>query len=191
MKILIYLIIFIIFFIGYVRYLEKSTLFFPERTIFSKPSDIGLSYEDVYFPTEDHLQLHGWFIKSSKFSLRNTLIFFHGNAGNIGDRLGKLKLFDDLGLNVLIVGYRGYGKSEGKPTEEGIYKDARAAYDYLITRDDVDPHRIMAYGASLGAAAAVDLATKRELSKLILDSSFSSAVDMAKVIYPFIPSFFN
>jgi fermentation-respiration switch protein FrsA (DUF1100 family) len=103
--------------------------------------------------------------------------------------LGRIQFFNELGVNVLIIDYRGYGKSQGHPTEAGLYKDALAAYDYLFGRRDIDPQRIMAYGASLGGAVAVDLASKRNLSCLIVDSSFTSAADMAKRIYPFVPSF--
>ncbi len=119
----------------------------------------------------------------------NTVVFFHGNAGNIADRIEKAQLFIDMGLNVLMVDYRGYGKSAGKPSEAGIYKDALAAYDYLSTRDEVDVTRLIVYGASLGGAVAIDLAAQRNVGALVIDSSFSSAADMARVIFPFVPSF--
>jgi hypothetical protein len=141
----------------------------------------------VVIRTSDHVRISGWLVKNP--SAKSTLLFFHGNAGNIGDRLGKIGLFHGIGLNVLIVDYRGYGKSGGYPTEAGIYKDALAAYDYLSQREDLKGRPIIGYGASLGGAVAVDLASKRPLACLIVDSTFSSAVDMAKRIYPFVPSF--
>ena len=100
-----------------------------------------------------------------------------------------MKIFYDLGLNIFIFDYRGYGKSEGTPTEQGIYQDTLAAFDYISRRPDLEKKRIVAYGESLGGVAVIDLAVKRSVAALIIDSSFSSAVDMAQVIYSFIPSF--
>ncbi len=187
MKIIPHFIIVAILFVVYVRYLENKSVFYPARPLFSTPQELGLAFEDVYMQTQDHIKIHGWLIQNP--SAKATLIFFHGNAGNIGDRLGKIDLFYKMGLNVLIIDYRGYGKSKGYPTEKGAYKDALAAYDYLQTRKDLSGKGVVGYGASLGGAIAVDLASKRELTCLILDSTFSSAVDMAKHIYPFVPSF--
>lgn len=188
MKIILYLIVIFVLFIVFIRYLERTSVFYPDQILTTTPRDLGLPYEDVFIQTQDHVMIHGWLIKSP--SAKSTLIFFHGNAGNIGDRLGKIDLFHKIGLNVLIIDYRGYGKSEGRPTEQGIYQDATAAYDYLISRSDMKGQNFISYGASLGGAVAVDLAIKRALSCLIVDSTFSSAADMAKRIYPFIPSFF-
>jgi len=187
MKILIYIILFVFVFFSYVRYLEKTSLFYPDRDIHSTPKDIGLFFEDVYLHTEDGVKIHGWFIPA--FDAEVTLLFLHGNAGNMSGRLQKIKIFNDIRCNIMIIDYRGFGKSEGKPTEKGMYADARAAYDYLLTRQDIDTKLIVGYGASLGGSALVDLATHRELAGLVIDSSFSNAVDMAKRIYPFIPSF--
>jgi len=187
MKMIFTLIVIIILFIIFVRYLENTSIFYPKRSLTETPENLGLPFEDVTIVTQDHVKLHGWLIKAS--SAQSTLIFFHGNAGNIGGRLGKIDLFHQIGINVLIIDYRGYGNSEGYPTEEGIYKDATAAYDYLLQRDDMRGQNIISYGASLGGAVAIDLAVKRPVSCVIVDSTFSSATDMAKRIYPFIPSF--
>ncbi len=176
-----------VFFVGYIRYLEATVIFHPARQVVMTPKEMKLDYEDVYFLTEDHLRLNGWLIKNPQ--AKSTVIFFHGNSGNMGDRLGKVGFLHQLGLNVFIIDYRGYGKSEGKPTELGIYQDARAAYDYLLTRPDINPRRIIVYGVSLGGAPAIDLAVQRKLAGLIIDASFSSGADMAHVLYPFIPSF--
>ncbi|MDP8266351.1 MAG: alpha/beta hydrolase [Candidatus Aceula meridiana] len=186
MKFLVILIVSIVIFILAVKYLEQTSIFYPEKEITDRPNDIGLEYEDIYFKTEDGILINGWFIKN--LTAESTLLFFHGNAGNISHRLHKINLFHNLGLNVFIVDYRGYGKSDGRPTEEGLYKDARAAYDYLLTRHDIQKDKIIAYGASLGGVAAIDLATHRDLVALIVDSSFSTAKDIAKQVYPFVPS---
>jgi fermentation-respiration switch protein FrsA (DUF1100 family) len=187
MKIILHLILIIVLFVVYVRYLESKSVFYPTKPFFATPAELGLTFEDVSIQTEDNIKIHGWLIKAP--SAQSTLIFFHGNAGNIGDRLGKIELFYRMGLNILIVDYRGYGKSDGHPTENGVYKDAVAAYDYLIQRDDMKGQNIIGYGASLGGAIAIDLAVKRTLTCLIVDSTFSSAVDIAKRIYPFVPAF--
>jgi hypothetical protein len=187
MKMIFYLIVIIVLFLIFVRYLENTSVFYPQRRLEATPEDLGLPFEDVAITTRDHVKLHGWLIKAP--SAKSTLIFFHGNAGNIGGRLGKISLFHQIGLNVLIIDYRGYGKSEGYPTEQGIYNDATAAYDYLLRRDDMQGQNIISYGASLGGAVAIDLAVQRPVSCVIADSTFSSAIDMAKMIYPFIPSF--
>ena len=191
-----------------VRYIESKSIFYPVRSIAATPAALGLAFEDVFIKTQDNVTINAWLVKSSSRrpevpspqgaygrgeeptgTQRGTLIFCHGNAGNIGDRLEKILLFHQMGLNILVIDYRGYGKSQGQPSEAGIYKDAVAAYDYLLTRQDIDRSRIIGYGESLGGAVAVDLGTKRNLAALIIDSSFTNAADMAKTIYPFIPSF--
>jgi len=182
--------IFIIFLCltAYVRYLESVTVFHPSHELSATPSQRGLDFENVTLRTKDHYLINGWLMKHPRAA--STMLYFHGNAGNIADRLDKISVFYNLGLNVFIIDYRGYGKSQGKPSEHGIYEDALAAYDYLAARPDIARDKIWAYGASLGGAVAVDLSTKRHLACLIIDSSFSSAADMGKTIYPLIPSFF-
>lgn len=186
MKYLISLIVIFIAFIIYIRLTEMNSVFHPTKIIRYTPKDVGLTYEDIYLPIHDKLKLNGWLIKADS---RTTLLYFHGNGANIGERINKLKMFHSLGLNVFIIDYRGYGKSEGIPTEIGVYKDAQIAYDYLMTRTDIDNNKIVIYGESLGGAIAVDLASKKKASALIVDSSFTNAVDMAKLLYPIIPSF--
>lgn len=187
MKILVLIIVAAFLFTAFIRYIESRSIFYPTREIPVTPPVIGLGFEDVYFKTQDGVTLNGWFIKAPNG--RCTLLCFHGNAGNLGHRLEKIALFHRLGVNIFIIDYRGYGKSEGKPTEEGVYQDALAAYDYLLTRRDVDPDKIIGYGDSLGGAVAVDLATKKKLACLIIDSSFTSVADLSKTIFPFVPPF--
>ena len=184
---MILIIIIALCFVAYVRYLESVTVFHPSKKIEATPAQAGLKFEDIYFRTKDKNLLNGWFVKNPR--ARSMVLYLHGNAGNICDRLDKIAAFHDMGVNVFIIDYRGYGKSQGKPSEHGIYEDAAAAYDYLLTREDVHPDTICVYGASLGGVAAVDLAAKRKIAGLIIDSSFSSAADMAKTIHPLIPAF--
>ena len=172
MKILIYSIAVFLVFLLYVRFLEFSTAFAPNRTILQTPKKIGLFYEDVYLKTPDQVTLHGWMVKSTRNpSSKTTLLFLHGNAGNVGDRLEKIDMFQNLGLHVFIFDYRGYGVSQGRPTEQGLYADAQTAFDYLRLRPEGGAEKIVVYGESLGGVPAVHLATQRLVAGLILDST--------------------
>ena len=175
-------------FIALVRYLETHGVFFPSNDMAISPSIIGLPWEDVYFKTNDNVLLNGWFFKNPLAP--STILFAHGNAGNMSDRLFKIKFFYELGLSVFIFDYRGYGNSEGKPSENGIYLDAQGAYDLLRSRGDVDMGKIILYGASIGGAVVVDLATRRDAALLVVESSITNARDMARIFYPFVPLFF-
>jgi fermentation-respiration switch protein FrsA (DUF1100 family) len=171
-----------------VRYVESTGIFFPSCSLDLSPSAMGLAFEDVYFKTRDNVTLNGWFLKNP--NAQSTIIFAHGNAGNMSDRLFKIKFFYDLGLNVFIFDYRGYGKSEGRPSEAGIYLDAQGAYDYLQSRRDVNMNNIILYGASIGGAVVIDLATRRDAALLVVESSITNAQDIARIYYPFVPLFF-
>jgi len=189
-----YLLITIFLFICYLRYVESKTIFIPQKNLDIDPAYIGLAFEDVYFKTKDNLKINAWFIPADK--AKYTIIFFHGNGGNIGHRLEKLRILNEIGVNVFIVDYRGYGNSQGRPSEKGVYVDAKAAYDYLIQEKIMSSENILIYGESLGGAVAVDLASKVDVAGVILESTFSSGRDMAREFYPFIPpivftDFFN
>lgn len=189
-KILIYLILFAVLFVAYVRVVEMRTVFFPDKHIVATPKDVGIAYEDVYFKTQDGFVLNGWLIKSSQSpESRATFIFSHGNAGNISGRLEKIMMLHRLGVNIFIFDYRGYGKSEGRPTEKGMYLDAMAAFDHLKERSDISKDKLISYGVSLGGAAAVDLAVRRPVAALIVESTITSAADMSKKILPIVPAF--
>jgi fermentation-respiration switch protein FrsA (DUF1100 family) len=112
---------------------------------------------------------------------------FHGNAANLPNRADIYRFFHALPVNILAVDYRGYGRSEGSPTEAGVYLDARAAYDHLVTQRAIPPRRIIAFGASLGSAVAADLAAEREVAALIMEAPFPSAPAVARRVYPFLP----
>jgi len=187
LKIIIYAALFCLFVFVYARYIEMRSIFYPMKAIEATPKDINLDYEDIYFKTQDGLKLNGWLIKNPK--AKAIILFFHGNAGNISHRLEKILIFNQLGLNVFVIDYRGYGRSQGRPSELGIYKDAQAAFDFLVSRKDINKNNLISYGESIGGAVAIDLATKRNVACLIVDSSFTSASQMGKKFYPFIPSF--
>jgi fermentation-respiration switch protein FrsA (DUF1100 family) len=187
MKLLITILIIISFFALFIRLFENKFIFFPFKYPrgYWHPEVFGLQAEDCYFKTADGNQLHGWFFP--KDGARATLLWCHGNAGNITDRLDNLAKLTKLPVNIFIFDYRGYGRSQGSPDEKGIYLDAEAAYDYLTSRKDVEQDKIILFGRSLGGAVAVDLATKRPCAGLILESTFTSAKDMAKSAFGFIP----
>jgi len=170
---------------AYLRYFEKKGIYYPTKEIESTPINVGLKYGDVFFDTDDGLKLNGWFIPAE--NPRGTLLFCHGNAGNISHRIEIIKIFNRLNLNVFIFDYRGYGKSQGSPTEVGLYRDTQAAYKYLLSRKNINKETIVIYGKSIGANVAIDLASKVKAAALISESGFSSAYDMGKKLFPYLP----
>ena len=168
--------------------LERRYIFFPTTEVQSTPADAGLADEDVYFDTAQGLKLHGWYIAGPAEVENSTWIWFHGNGGNIGHRVDELAMLRHrLGVNLFIFDYQGYGKSQGEPTEQGTYRDARAALEYVVNRPGIDPSKIVYFGRSLGSAVAVELETEKPPAGLILVSPFSSVSDMARVAFPFLP----
>jgi fermentation-respiration switch protein FrsA (DUF1100 family) len=173
---------------AFIYFRQSSLIYYPNmpgRTLEVTPGAIGLAYEDVEFLTGDNVKLHGWFIPNE--SAKGTLLFFHGNAGNISHRLESIKLFHKLGLNVFIIDYRGYGQSEGKVSEQGTYRDASAAWNYLTGTRGISAKQIIIFGRSLGASIASWLASKQPPAALIIESGFTSVPSMAKRLYPFLP----
>ncbi len=158
----------------------------PSREIVATPAQAGLAFEPVTLTTEDEVNLDGWFLPHDQ--ARATLLFFHGNAGNISHRLESLRLFHDLGLAVLIIDYRGYGRSGGAPSEAGIYRDAEAAWRYLTEVRRVPPGRILLLGRSFGGAVAGYLASRHPALGVVLESTFTSAPALAGQLYPWIPA---
>lgn len=184
LKGIIYLVIIIGVFFAYVKYIESRSIFFPAKTLDATPQIVNLDFEDVTLNTTDGIDIHGWFIPHTG---KKAILFFHGNGGNISHRLEKILLLRSADVDILIIDYRGYGQSKGRPTEKGIYRDAQAAYDYLISDRGIDPKNIIVYGESLGCAVAIDLVSKNKVGGLVLEGSFSSGRDMAKVLYPYLP----
>lgn len=178
--------------IALLLFLERHLIFYPDRNLTASPDHFGLAYEDVYFTASDGVRLHGWFLPAhtSVASPAAYLLFLHGNAGNISHRLENLAGLVRHGLAVLIFDYRGYGLSHGRPTEEGTYLDAEAAYRSLLARPGVGPSNLVIFGRSLGGAVAVELASGSPARALILESTFTSVRDMARTYFPFIPRFF-
>ena len=176
---------FLAFLILYLKYYEKKGIYFPVRKIQLTPKEVGLEFEDVYFFSSDGIKLNGWYIPAKE--ARATVLFCHGNAGNISHRIDVIYMFCKLGLDVFIFDYRGYGRSQGRPTEEGLYLDAQAAYKYLIKRRNLNEGSIVVYGKSIGANVAVELCSKVKTAALISESAFTSALEMGKKLFPFLP----
>ena len=158
---------------------------FPSRALGPGPDSIGLAYRQLDIVTEDGVSLVAWHVPASE--PRGTVLFFHGNAGNISHRLESLKLLNDLGLAILIFDYRGYGRSEGEISEDGIYRDADAVWRHLTEEMGIPPDKIVLFGRSLGAAVAAYVAGRQEPGALILESGFVSVPDLGAGIYPWLP----
>ncbi len=170
-------------------WMEPRMTYFPIRVLESTPSRLGWAFEEVRLSASDGEKIHGWFIPSPAGATRRavTVLFLHGNAGNISHRFEKLRILRDLGAAVLIVDYRGYGLSGGRPGEAGLYRDARAAYDHLVIERRVAPSDIVLYGESLGSAVAVHLATEAQVGGLVLEAAFTSGADVGQAMFPFFP----
>jgi fermentation-respiration switch protein FrsA (DUF1100 family) len=163
---------------------QGSLIFFPDRTLHAEPSHYGLSAEPLSLTTAGGTTLRGWRIRGTG---RTALLYFHGNAGNIGDRLERTKLLvDELGLDVFLVDYRGYGESGGSPTEAGLYADGLAVYEAAVARG-FPANRIVPFGESLGGAVAIETALRKPCAGLILEAPFLSVAAMARHYYPWIP----
>jgi uncharacterized protein len=141
------------------------------------------------FETSDGERLHGWWIPSPRRPPLAQVLFLHGNGGNISHRLGTAKLLVEAGFDLLLFDYRGYGLSSGAAREQGTYRDARAARVALLARAGLDPARIVYLGESLGGAVAAELALDQPPSGLVLQSTFTSVRDMARIHYPVVPGF--
>lgn len=187
MKAFVKIVLILVVFAAAIRFIETRIIYYPLRRISRNPADIGLEYRDVYFLTSDEKKINAWFIPHQRAKF--TLLFSNGNAGNISYRLEKIFLLRNLGLNIFIYDYRGYGKSQGSPSEAGIYRDIRGAYDYLRNQLGIPADKIILYGESLGGAVAIDLAKEKPVRALITEGTFSSAKDMARRLLPFIPYF--
>jgi len=165
-----------------IRAFERANIFIPSRILEGKPTDIGLEYSDFLVEPMPGQHVHGWFIPAEKPIA--TLLFCHGNAGNISHRLDSIRLFHELNLNVLIFDYRGYGRSDDGSSEERVYADAFTVYQAARKREGP----IVLFGRSLGGAVAVDLASHvDDAAALIVESSFTSTVAIGKEVYPFLP----
>jgi uncharacterized protein len=169
----------------YIRHIEHKILFIPDKNLDIKPQEINRVWEDVYFFTEDKIKLNGWFCHSNSDDY--VVIYCHGNAGNLQDRISILNDFNKIGISVFIFDYRGFGRSEGSPSEEGLNKDTEAVYEYIIQEKHIPPEKIILWGKSLGGAPVTKLALYKQCKSVVLFDTFTNAKDMASDIIPFLP----
>ena len=165
--------------------MQPKLIYKPTREVPYTPDQIGLEYESVRLTTSDGIELEAWYVPAKDAEV--TILFCHGNRGNITHRLDSISIFNEIGLNCLIFDYRGYGNSRGKPTEKGTYLDAQAAYQWLIDNKKCNPDQIIVMGRSLGGAVAAYIASKFSVKGLVIESCFTSYIDMGKKYYPYLP----
>ena len=170
------------------RWFEHAVSFHPVRYDAKQGWKQPTEATDVWLTTSDGLKLHSWFFATDRAPSIATIIFFHGNSGNISHVGWVGQRLSSRGFNVLLLDYRGYGRSEGDvDSEQGLYADADAAYHYVTQTLGVAPESVVLYGQSLGTAVATDLASRRDCAALILESGFSSASDLAATVLPLLP----
>ena len=178
---------FILTYAAFLLLFENKIIFhpLPYPDGFWNPTSLGVPAQDIYFESEDGVKLHAWFIPAPNAVA--TLLWFHGNAGNLSHRLDNIQRLKRLNLNIFIFDYRGYGRSEGVPNEKGIYKDSRAAYKQVLAMDGVSVDSLFFFGRSLGGICAVETAMNHPARGLILESVFTNSADMSRTVFPLIP----
>ncbi len=171
-----------------IRWFEHRQVYAPSPSFIGEARDLGRPFEDVTFPSGDGTRLNGWFFPAKATSPRNhlALLHLHGNAGNISHRIDFAQAWLELGLNVFLFDYRGYGRSEGEPSEEGTYLDGQAALQWLRQRGFASTN-VVALGKSLGGGIASELATREPLAALILQSTFCRIPDLGAELFPWLP----
>jgi hypothetical protein len=173
---------------GLVLLFENRFIYFPSRGYDATPSGLGLAHEDVWLTAEDGVRIHGWYLPVPR--ARWVTLVSHGNAGNISHRLDRALLLQArLRSSVFLYDYRGYGASEGSPDEAGTYRDARAAYGYLVEEKQVKANDLVLFGESLGSAVSLELALAHPAAALVLEAPFTSVRDMARttILAPLAP----
>ncbi|MFW6314321.1 MAG: alpha/beta hydrolase [Desulfohalobiaceae bacterium] len=171
--------------LGY--FLQPLLVYFPESELEAAPEKLGLSYQDVWLQSSQGNKIHAWFVPGPEGKENPVVLFLHGNAGNISHRLDVLRIVHELGLACLMPDYQGYGQSQGRPSEKGMYQDAHAAWEFLVQEKGVLPRHIVIWGHSLGGPVAARLASERAPGALILDSTFTSLSEVGRKLYPFLP----
>jgi len=171
---------------GYLYFFQEKVVFVPSREIVMTPDEVGLVWEDVYLEVAPGVKINVWYI-SAPDSTRKTVLFCPGNAGNVSRRVFTAQFLTGLGVNVLLVDYRGYGRSQGSPSEKNAYADVQAAYNWLVNEKNLPPEEIYLFGRSLGGAIAIEVARRAPVAGLIVESSFTSAAEVGRRMFPFMP----
>jgi len=175
--------------VAWVWLTQDRLVYFPQigRGNPATPAATGLRFEDIRLQTDDGETLVAWWVPAPEEKTRGAVLLLHGNAGSIADRIMYLPHFHAMGYGVLLVDYRGYGRSTGKPSEQGTYLDAQAAWHWLTAVRGIKPGAIVLVGESLGGAVAAELATRVQPRALVLISTFTSVPDLGSEIYPWLP----
>jgi uncharacterized protein len=171
--------------LAYLYFNQTNLVFQPRTEVIVSPEKLELDYEVITFSTKDNLKLDGLFVSVPE--AKNVLLYCHGNYGNISNCLEHIKALTQLGLNIFIFDYRGFGKSEGKITENGTYLDVASAWDYLVKIRNIKSENIIVFGHSLGGAVAAKLAAEKNIKALVIEGSFTSIKKLAAELHPFIP----
>lgn len=181
--------------VAYLYFNQHRMIFYPTATLDASPDESGLDYQEIWIDVDGERKIHAWFfpgsapdrIKSGDDAGRPLVLFCHGNAGNMSHRIQTAEFLTGLGAAVLMFDYAGYGRSEGQPSEANAYADVEAAYRWVLSETNFATGQIVIMGRSLGGAVAVDLAARQPFRSLIVESSFTSTVDMGKRMFPFVP----
>ena len=182
---LILIIFFLYFFVlVFLYFYQRNLLYLPNENNYSGDK-ISVDIQKVKIPTSDNIELLGWYHEKN-LKDHKTLVYFHGNAGSLENRIHKLNHFKNMNINFLIIAWRGFSGNNGKPTEEGLYIDGKSAIDWLIKKG-VDEKNLILYGESLGTGVATHLAQNKNYAGVILETPFTSMIDTAKKFYPYIP----
>ena len=182
---LILIIFFLYFFVlVFLYFYQRNLLYLPNENNYSGDK-ISVDIQKVKIPTSDNIELLGWYHEKN-LKDHKTLVYFHGNAGSLENRIHKLNHFKNMNINFLIIAWRGFSGNNGKPTEEGLYIDGKSAIDWLIKKE-VDEKNLILYGESLGTGVATHLAQNKNYAGVILETPFTSMIDTAKKFYPYIP----
>jgi len=171
---------------GCLFFLQEKLLFVPNRQLWRTPADSAMPHEEIFLKTQDGVRIHGWYMPRPE--AKGTILFFHGNAGNISHPLETYALLWSWGFNVFAIDYRGYGNSGGKPSERGLYSDAEAAWEFLVQRKKIAPKSIIIFGRSLGSAVAAYLGSRNLPGGVILESGFVGLPEIASHLYPWFPA---
>ena len=182
----IFLILFFLYstFLVFLYFYQRNLLYHPNENNYSG-DNLTVEIEKIKIPTSDNLQLNGWFHEKN-LSEYKTIIYFHGNAGTLDNRIHKLNHFKDMDINFLIIAWRGFSGNKGKPTEDGLYTDGKSAISWVL-KQGVKEKNIVLYGESLGTGIVSEIAQNKNFAGVILETPFTSMVDAAKKFYPYIP----
>ena len=168
----------------FIYFYQRNLLYHPSDNNYQKDK-IQFSYDEIFIKVDDKIKLKSWIINKNLKKFK-TLLFFHGNAGELSNRIYKLNELNKLDINILLISWRGFSGNEGSPTEENLYKDAKAAIKWL-NRKEVENNKIILYGESLGTGVAVEIGKKNNFNSIILESPFTSMENAAKIYYPYLP----